>query len=75
MRFDFPPGSAAQAAVGTQRPEVGLRLRALQITSQQGAPQGYAQQAMFIATYSVLVQVLVFVRCVWEDLHLLIGLM
>jgi len=37
---------------------VGLRLRALQITSQQGAPQGYAQQAMFIATYSVLVQVL-----------------
>merc|ERR1719247_1790637 len=37
---------------------LGLRLRALQITSQQGAPQGFAQQAMYIATYAVLVQVL-----------------
>merc|ERR1719271_625927 len=27
---------------------VGMRMRALQITSQQGAPQGYAQQAMFL---------------------------
>jgi hypothetical protein len=37
---------------------VGLRLRALQITEQKGAPQGWAQQAMFAATYAVLAQVL-----------------
>merc|ERR1719218_166071 len=37
---------------------VGMRMRALQITSQQGAPQGYAQQAMFLSTYAVMTQVL-----------------
>merc|ERR1719240_2385711 len=37
---------------------IGLRLRALQITDQKGAPQGWAQQGMFLATYSLLVQVL-----------------
>jgi hypothetical protein len=37
---------------------VGLRMRALQITNQKGAPQGWAQQGMFLATYAVLVQVL-----------------
>jgi len=37
---------------------VGMRMRALQITSQQGAPQGYAQQAMFLTTYAVMTQVL-----------------
>jgi len=37
---------------------IGLRLRALQITDQKGAPQGWAQQGMFAATYAVLAQVL-----------------
>jgi len=37
---------------------VGLRMRALQITDQKGAPQGWAQQGMFLCTYSLLVQVL-----------------
>merc|ERR1719473_330190 len=37
---------------------VGLRMRALQITNQQGAPQGWAQQGMFLATYAVLIHVL-----------------
>merc|ERR1719454_638305 len=37
---------------------VGMRMRALQITSQKGAPQGYAQQAMFLSTYAVMMQVL-----------------
>merc|ERR1719311_620238 len=37
---------------------VGLRMRALQITQQKGAPQGWAQQGMFLCTYSVMVQVL-----------------
>merc|ERR1719305_808110 len=37
---------------------VGLRMRALQITEQKGAPQGWAQQGMFLCTYSVMVQVL-----------------
>jgi hypothetical protein len=36
---------------------VGLRMRALQITDQKGAPQGWAQQGMFLSTYSVMVQV------------------
>merc|ERR1719454_2242655 len=35
---------------------IGLRLRALQITQQKGAPQGWAQQGMFLATYSVMFQ-------------------
>merc|ERR550514_2375888 len=37
---------------------IGLRLRALQITDQKGAPQGWAQQGMFLATYSVMFQLL-----------------
>jgi len=37
---------------------IGLRMRALQITNQKGAPQGWAQEAMFLSTYAVLIQVL-----------------
>jgi len=37
---------------------VGLRMRALQITEQKGAPQGWAQQCMFLSTYAVLFQLL-----------------
>merc|ERR1719504_127754 len=37
---------------------VGVRMRALQITDQKGAPQGWCQQGMFLATYAVLLQVL-----------------
>jgi hypothetical protein len=36
---------------------VGLRMRALQITNQQGQPQGWAQEAMFLCTYAVMIQV------------------
>jgi hypothetical protein len=36
---------------------VGLRMRALQITQQQGQPQGWAQEAMFLCTYAVMIQV------------------
>merc|ERR1719263_2659538 len=36
---------------------VGLRMRALQITKQQGQPQGWAQEAMFLCTYAVMIQV------------------
>merc|ERR1719171_463219 len=36
---------------------IGLRLRALQITQQKGAPQGWAQQGMFLCTYSLMAQV------------------
>ena len=35
---------------------IGLRMRALQITSQKGAPQGWAQQGMFLCTYSLMAQ-------------------
>merc|ERR1719224_26541 len=37
---------------------IGLRMRALQITDNQGSPQKWAQQAMFLCTYAVLLQVL-----------------
>jgi len=37
---------------------VGTRMRALQITDQKGAPQGWVQQCMFLSTYAVLLQVL-----------------
>merc|ERR1719324_698685 len=37
---------------------IGLRMRALQITDNKGSPQKWAQQAMFLATYAVLLQVL-----------------
>jgi len=40
---------------------IGLRLRALQITDQKGSPQGYAQQAMFLGTYAVLVQLVMII--------------
>jgi len=36
---------------------VGLRMRALQITDQKGQPQGWAQEAMFLCTYAVMIQV------------------
>merc|ERR1719335_285246 len=39
---------------------VGLRMRALQITNQQGQPQGWAQEAMFLCTYAVMIQVFMF---------------
>merc|ERR1719269_72703 len=35
---------------------VGLRMRALQITKQQGQPQGWAQEAMFLCTYAIMLQ-------------------
>merc|ERR1719159_2362441 len=37
---------------------LGLRLRALQITASKGQPQKWAQDGMFLATYAVLVQML-----------------
>merc|ERR1719379_2137108 len=37
---------------------VGTRMRALQITDQRGAPQCWAQQGMFLCTYSLMAQVL-----------------
>merc|ERR1719453_83054 len=37
---------------------LGLRMRALQITAQKGQPQKFAQDGMFLATYAVLVQML-----------------
>merc|ERR1719446_5515 len=37
---------------------VGLRMRALQITGGVGAPQGWAQDCMYAATWSVLLQLL-----------------
>merc|ERR1719172_329840 len=37
---------------------LGLRMRALQITAQEGQPQPWAQDGMFLATYAVLVQML-----------------
>merc|ERR1719484_304587 len=37
---------------------LGLRLRALQITGSKGQPQKWAQEGMFLATYAVLVQML-----------------
>jgi len=37
---------------------LGLRMRALQITAQQGQPQKWAQDGMFLATYAVLVQMI-----------------
>lgn len=40
---------------------IGLRLRALQITQQKGSPQGWAQQGMFLATWAILVQLLLVV--------------
>jgi hypothetical protein len=37
---------------------LGLRLRALQLKPQVGAPQGWAQQGMFLCTYSLMIQVI-----------------
>merc|ERR1719299_268928 len=36
---------------------VGLRMRALQITDQKGQPQGWAQEAMYLCTYAIMIQV------------------
>eukprot|EP00746_Dinoflagellata_sp_MGD_P079463 gnl/MRDRNA2_/MRDRNA2_31775_c0_seq2.p1 gnl/MRDRNA2_/MRDRNA2_31775_c0~~gnl/MRDRNA2_/MRDRNA2_31775_c0_seq2.p1 ORF type:complete len:562 (-),score=85.39 gnl/MRDRNA2_/MRDRNA2_31775_c0_seq2:47-1732(-) len=38
---------------------VGLRLRALQHTDQKGAPQGWAQDAMYLCTGALLFQIIV----------------
>merc|ERR1719353_484767 len=35
---------------------VGTRMRALQLTNQKGAPQGWAQDGMYMATWSILLQ-------------------
>jgi len=35
---------------------IATRMRALQITDQQGAPQGYVQDGMYLATWSVMIQ-------------------
>jgi len=37
---------------------IGLRMRALQITNGNGAPQGAAQDCMFLATWAVMLQLL-----------------
>merc|ERR1719408_1157988 len=37
---------------------VGTRMRALQITNNKGAPQGWAQDGMYMATWAVLLQFL-----------------
>jgi hypothetical protein len=37
---------------------IGLRMRALQITDQKGAPQAWAQQGMYLSTYAIMLQVL-----------------
>merc|ERR1719359_415265 len=37
---------------------VGTRMRALQITNNKGAPQGWAQDGMYMATWSLLIQFL-----------------
>jgi len=38
---------------------VGTRMRALRLTNNQGAPQGYAQTGMYCATWAILIQFLV----------------
>merc|ERR1719298_102109 len=37
---------------------VGTRMRALQLTQNKGAPQGWAQDGMYMATWSILIQFL-----------------
>merc|ERR1719359_336612 len=37
---------------------VGTRMRALQLTSNKGAPQGWVQDGMYMATWAVLIQFL-----------------
>merc|ERR1719440_501858 len=37
---------------------VGTRMRALQITNNEGAPQGWVQDGMYMATWAVLIQFL-----------------
>merc|ERR1719321_2453393 len=37
---------------------VGTRMRALQITNQKGAPQGWAQDGMYMASWAILLQFL-----------------
>merc|ERR1712025_1053338 len=35
---------------------VGTRMRALQLTQNRGAPQGWAQDGMYMATWALLIQ-------------------
>merc|ERR1711865_406170 len=35
---------------------VGTRMQALQLTDNKGAPQGYTQDGMYMATWSLLIQ-------------------
>ena len=35
---------------------VGTRMRALQMTNNKGAPQGWAQDGMYLATWSLFLQ-------------------
>jgi len=44
---------------------VGTRMRALQITNNRGAPQGWVQDGMYMATWSVLIQ---FIMCLLASL-------
>merc|ERR1719446_1246969 len=37
---------------------VGTRMRALQLTQNRGAPQGWVQDGMYMATWAVLIQFL-----------------
>merc|ERR1719231_146912 len=37
---------------------IGMRLRALQLSNQQGAPQGFVQEAMYLCTYALLIQLI-----------------
>merc|ERR1719498_561987 len=37
---------------------VGTRMRALQLTNNRGAPQGWAQDGMYMATWAILIQFL-----------------
>merc|ERR1719408_939744 len=37
---------------------VGTRMRALQITQNRGAPQGWVQDGMYMATWAILIQFL-----------------
>merc|ERR1719352_2257984 len=47
---------------------IGMRLRALQLSNQQGAPQGFVQEAMYLCTYALLLQlVMVFLLPIFQS--------
>merc|ERR1719446_551805 len=64
---------------------VGTRMRALQLTQNRGAPQGWVQDGMYMATWSILLQFLMVLlipfmtgepahldedgNCTWEPAH------